>query len=104
MGEAVDAVIASEDYPASRELLYGLMSELRVRTSNLPLVTYPAALAEAARLLDQKKRDEISDIQKQLKSVPQLREERRSIFIFYCIALDSPNEKGLVFDEAQCGY
>jgi hypothetical protein len=58
MGEAVDAVIASEDYPAARELLYGLMSELRVRTSNLPLATYPAALAEAARLLDQKKSDE----------------------------------------------
>ncbi len=58
IGEAVDVVIASEDYPAARELLYGLMSELRVRTSNLPLATYPAALAEAARLLDQKKSDE----------------------------------------------
>jgi hypothetical protein len=58
IGEAVEAVIASEDYPAARELLYGLMSELRVRTSNLPLATYPAALAEAARLLDQKKSDE----------------------------------------------
>ena len=58
IGEAVDAVIASEDYPAARELLYGLMSELRVRTYNLPLATYPAALAEAARLLDQKKSDE----------------------------------------------
>lgn len=58
IGEAVDAVIASVDYPAARELLYGLMSELRVRTSNLPLATYPAALAEAARLLDQKKSDE----------------------------------------------
>jgi hypothetical protein len=34
------------------------MSELRVRTYNLPLATYPAALAEAARLLDQKKSDE----------------------------------------------
>ncbi len=58
IGEAVEAVIGSEDYPAARELLYGLMSELRVRTSNLPLATYPAALAEAARLLDQKKSDE----------------------------------------------
>jgi len=58
IGEAVDAVIASEDYPAARELLYGLMSELRVRTYHLPLATYPAALAEAARLLDQKKSDE----------------------------------------------
>lgn len=55
IGEAVDAVIASKDYPAARELLYGLMSELRVRTYNLPLATYPAALAEAARLIDQKK-------------------------------------------------
>jgi len=55
IGEAVDAVIASKDYPAARGLLYGLMSELRVRTYNLPLATYPAALAEAARLLDQKK-------------------------------------------------
>jgi hypothetical protein len=58
IGEAVDAVIASEDYAAARELLYGLMSELRVRTYNLPLATYPAALAEGARLLDQKKSDE----------------------------------------------
>jgi hypothetical protein len=56
--DAVDAAILLDDYPAARALLYGLMSELRVRTYNLPLATYPVALTEAARLLDEKKNDE----------------------------------------------
>jgi hypothetical protein len=55
---AADAAMRLDDYPAARALLYGLMSELRVRTYTLPLATYPAALTEAARLLDQKKNDE----------------------------------------------
>jgi len=58
IADAVDAAILLDDYPAARALLYGLMSELRVRTYNLPLATYLVALTEAARLLDEKKNDE----------------------------------------------
>jgi len=39
-------------------LLYSLESEIRARTYNLPLATYPLALQEAARLLDQGKNDD----------------------------------------------
>ncbi len=48
--EAVDA----KDFPTARLLLQNLASEIRVRTYSLPLVSYPLALTEAARLLDQK--------------------------------------------------
>jgi len=51
-----------KDYPTARTLLHALMSEIRVRTSNLPLATYPTALREAARLLDQKKTKEATDL------------------------------------------
>ncbi len=43
------------DFPAARSMLRRLMSEIRVRTYQLPLATYPAALKEAARLLAEKK-------------------------------------------------
>jgi len=49
----VDASVADENYPAARVLLQRLASEIRVRTYNLPLGTYPAALKTAARFLDQ---------------------------------------------------
>ena len=52
----------AKDYPAARVLLYGLTSELRVRTYNLPLASYPLALAQAARLLDQQKTQEANTI------------------------------------------
>lgn len=55
---AVDA----RDFPAARVLLYGLTSEIRVRTYNLPLASYPIALTEAARLLDQKKTHEANTV------------------------------------------
>ena len=58
IADAADAAMVLDDYPAARALLYGLMSELRVRIYNLPLATYPAALTEAARLIDQKNKDE----------------------------------------------
>jgi hypothetical protein len=46
------------DFPTARSMLRRLMSEIRVRTYQLPLATYPAALKEAARLLaDQKTKD-----------------------------------------------
>jgi hypothetical protein len=53
--KALQKAVSDKDYPAARLLLLGLTSELRVRTYDLPLATYPAALKEAARLLDQKK-------------------------------------------------
>ena len=48
------------DFPAGRILLYHLTSELRVRTFNLPLATYPDALKQAARLLDEGKNSDAS--------------------------------------------
>ena len=48
------------DFPDARSLLRSLMSEIRIRTYSLPLATYPTALKDAARLLDQKKTQEAS--------------------------------------------
>ncbi len=50
--DLVDAAMALDDFPTARALLGALSSEVRVRTYNLPLGIYPAALQEAARLLD----------------------------------------------------
>src|ERR1700722_19876049 len=54
--------VDDKNYPAARVLLYALTSEIRVRTYNLPLATYPAALQEAAHLLDQKDPTEASKV------------------------------------------
>jgi hypothetical protein len=51
-----------KDFPTARALLYSLMSEIRIRTYNLPLATYPDALKEAARLLDQKKNQDANNV------------------------------------------
>ena len=51
-----------KDFPAARVLLYSLTSEIRSRTYNLPLATYPDALKEDARLLDQKKTQDASNV------------------------------------------
>ena len=59
---SVSEVVKSKDYPAARLLLYSLESEIRTRTFNLPLATYPLALQEAARLLDQGKNDDASKV------------------------------------------
>jgi hypothetical protein len=48
--------------PAARTLLDSLRSEIRVRIYHLPLATYPAALQEAVRLLDQKKMKEAGTV------------------------------------------
>lgn len=50
------------NFPAARVLLDALRSEIRDRTYHLPLATYPDALKEAARLLDQKKQDEAKTV------------------------------------------
>jgi hypothetical protein len=54
--------VVARDYPTGRVLLAALTSEIRVRTYNLPLATYPEALKTAAHLLDQKKNQDASDV------------------------------------------
>jgi hypothetical protein len=51
-----------KNYPTARALLYRLMSEIRVRTYNLPLATYPDALKESARLIDQRQPQDASNV------------------------------------------
>ena len=55
---AADVAMLARDYAGARALLEALRSEIRVRTYNLPLATYPAALTTAARLLDQQRMQE----------------------------------------------
>ena len=45
--KAAEFAMVSKDYPTARVLLDSLTSEIRVRTTNLPLATYPAALKDA---------------------------------------------------------
>ena len=59
---AAEAAVALHDFPAGRLLLFNLTSELRVRTFNLPLASYPDALKQAARLLDEGKNSDASGI------------------------------------------
>lgn len=43
-------------------LLSNLKSEMVISVANIPLATYPAAMKEAARLIDQNKTDEAKDV------------------------------------------
>lgn len=56
--DAVSVAINRKDYPLARVLLDSLRSEIRIRSYSLPLATYPAALLEAARLLEAGQTDE----------------------------------------------
>jgi hypothetical protein len=58
ISSAARSALSSADYPKARTLLDQLTSEIHVKTYNLPLATYPAAMQTAARLLDEKKADE----------------------------------------------
>jgi hypothetical protein len=62
LAQAASTAIKDKDYPAARVDLENLVSEIRVRTSNLPLATYPDALKRAAQLLDQKKPDDADKV------------------------------------------
>ena len=62
LDHGVSEAIKNKNYPSARLLLYSLESEIRTRTYNLPLATYPLALQEAARLLDQGKNDDASRV------------------------------------------
>jgi hypothetical protein len=58
VADVASLAIDELDFPTARSMLRRLMSEIRVRTYQLPLATYPTALKEAARLLaDQKAKD-----------------------------------------------
>lgn len=59
--DAVLAAINRRDYALARVLLDSLRSEIRVRTSNVPLATYPVALREAARLLEAGQNDDAAE-------------------------------------------
>jgi hypothetical protein len=52
LADATESAVDARDFPTARTLLANMISELRVRTTNLPLAGYPVALKEAARLLD----------------------------------------------------
>jgi hypothetical protein len=58
IGAAADGAVQLGDFPHARGLLYGLMSEVRIHTVNLPLASYPTALSTAARLMEQKRNDD----------------------------------------------
>ncbi|WP_437284730.1 YfdX family protein [Sorangium sp. So ce406] len=58
IAKAAERAVEDKNYPVARVVLFGLTSEIRTRVYNLPLATYPAALGEAARLLEQKKTKE----------------------------------------------
>jgi hypothetical protein len=60
--DAAQVAFDISDLPRARTLLDSLRSEIRVRTYHLPLATYPTALQEAARLLDQKRIDEAGSL------------------------------------------
>ena len=55
LARAAEQAVKARDFPGARVVLHGLVSEIRVRTYNLPLATYPIAMRDAARLLDQNK-------------------------------------------------
>ena len=61
LGQSVSKAVGDKDFPTARVLLYAMMSEIRLRTSNLPLASYPTALTLAARQLDQKQTKEAAD-------------------------------------------
>ena len=52
MRKEIKQAIRKDELVKARELLDNLASELRITTVNLPLATYPAAMEEAAALLD----------------------------------------------------
>lgn len=58
----IKSAINAEDYPAARELLNNLMSEIRTTTLNLPLATYPDAMRETARLLNDGQTDQAQSV------------------------------------------
>lgn len=62
LSQAANAAMGAKDLPTARVLLANLVSEIRLRTTCLPLATYPAALLDTARLVDQGKNQEAETV------------------------------------------
>jgi hypothetical protein len=62
ISDRASRAVSTKDYPLARVLLSSLQEEIRVRTYNLPLATYPQAIKDAARLIDEKKSQEASAV------------------------------------------
>lgn len=62
ISDRASRAVSTKDYPLARVLLGSLQEEIRVRTYNLPLATYPQAIKDAARLIDEKKNQEASAV------------------------------------------
>jgi YfdX protein len=62
IAQLATTAVKNKDFPSARVLLATLVSEIRIRTSFLPLATYPAALSQAAQLLDQNKNQDAGNI------------------------------------------
>lgn len=62
IAEDVSWALDEKDFPSARVLLHSLMSEIRVRTLNLPLATYPDVLKESARLLGERKAQQANTV------------------------------------------
>ncbi len=62
MTEAAQKAMDDGYYQSARKILSDLASEIVVKTSNLPLATYPDAMKMAVRLLSEGKKDEASAV------------------------------------------
>jgi len=58
LAKAAERAVDDRDFPTARVILQGLISEIRVRTYNLPLATYPIAMRDAARMISENKTQE----------------------------------------------
>jgi len=62
LADACLDAVKDKRFSDARALLDTLRSEIRVRSLNLPLATYPGALMQAAKLVDEGKNDEASKV------------------------------------------
>lgn len=58
VGNRIEDLVQDGEFQAARHLLRNFASEIVIKTSNLPLATYPDAILEATGLLDEGKTDE----------------------------------------------
>ncbi|QYO68762.1 YfdX family protein [Leptolyngbya sp. 7M] len=75
----IKSAINAEDYPAARELLNNLMSEIRTTTLNLPLASYPDAMKQAARLLNDGQMEEAKAVLQTALSTLVMTEQARPL-------------------------
>lgn len=68
MRRSLQLAVIADDFAKARLILDSLRSEIRVRTYHIPLGTYPAALAQAAALLEQQKNAEAAEVLSQARS------------------------------------